>query len=184
MFNLGLFELTLFGVIALIVLGPEKLPEFARTLGRWYGLFRRTTSRLQNDLMSELELIEAQAQLKSEIAKIRESEAAMRAQMDAMQRSLNAQHAKTAPAAPSQTVSQTASQVANQLANPAVNQVAQTANEPQQNHAEHTLETALNLPLTNRWFLLGEYDKRRRLPPAPFLPNYQADPLLHQMQSY
>lgn len=67
MFNLGLFELGLFGMIALIILGPEKLIATARTLGRWYGNFRRMSARLQSELVSELELTEVQNALKAEI---------------------------------------------------------------------------------------------------------------------
>jgi sec-independent protein translocase protein TatB len=44
MFDIGFSELLLFGVIALIVLGPEKLPQAARTAGQWYAKIRRTVS--------------------------------------------------------------------------------------------------------------------------------------------
>ena len=60
MANLGFFELTLFGIIALIVLGPEKLPMTARTLGKWYGKFRRMSARLQSEFVSEIQLLEVQ----------------------------------------------------------------------------------------------------------------------------
>ena len=86
--NLGFFELTLLGIIALIVLGPEKLPVAARTLGRWYGTLRRASQKLQNDISSELQLLETQELLKKELAQIRDSEAKMKAQMDELQRSL------------------------------------------------------------------------------------------------
>ena len=45
MFNLGFFELLLFGMIALIVLGPDKLIYAAKTLGKWYGQFRRISDQ-------------------------------------------------------------------------------------------------------------------------------------------
>ena len=80
MFNLGLFELGLFGMIALIVLGPEKMIASARTLGRYYGKFRRMSARLQSELVSELELAEVQNALKAEIEEIRASEAKMRSE--------------------------------------------------------------------------------------------------------
>ena len=50
MFDIGFSELLLFGVIALIVLGPEKLPQAARTAGQWYAKLRRTISTLQSDI--------------------------------------------------------------------------------------------------------------------------------------
>ncbi|RAV24614.1 twin-arginine translocase subunit TatB, partial [Staphylococcus warneri] len=37
MLNVGLSELFLFGIIALLVLGPEKLPQAARFAGKWYA---------------------------------------------------------------------------------------------------------------------------------------------------
>ena len=40
MFDISLTELLLCFVVALIVLGPQKLPAVARTLGRWTGLAR------------------------------------------------------------------------------------------------------------------------------------------------
>ena len=89
MFNLGLFELTLFGIIALIVLGPEKLPQAARTVGKWYGLFRRASQRLQSEIVSELELHEAQAAIQKELAEIRATEARIKQQVSQLQNTLN-----------------------------------------------------------------------------------------------
>lgn len=161
MLNLGFFELTLFGIIALIVLGPEKLPVAARTLGRWYGKVRRMSTRLQHELVSELELLEVQNELKAEIAKIRESEAKMKAQMQALQKSLEQTHA-------------TAQQSTKAL-------FASQADDKSFDEQTTQAGTDLTKPLTNRFFLLGEYDKKRRLPKAPFLPNHQADKLLYQL---
>jgi len=56
MFDIGFSELLLFGVIALIVLGPEKLPQAARTAGQWYAKLRRTVSTLQSEIEAELDL--------------------------------------------------------------------------------------------------------------------------------
>ncbi|OAV38226.1 Sec-independent protein translocase protein TatB [Moraxella catarrhalis] len=87
--NLGFFELTLFSIIALIVLGPDKLPVAARTLGRWYGMFRRASQRLQTEITNELQLLETQQMLKKELDEIRQSEARIKAQMNALERSLD-----------------------------------------------------------------------------------------------
>lgn len=51
MFEVGFSELVLCFVVALLVLGPQKLPAVARTLGRWTG---RARSYMRN-LSSELE---------------------------------------------------------------------------------------------------------------------------------
>ena len=47
----------------------------------------------------------------------------------------------------------------------------------------HKALFAATEPMYYRWFLLSDYDRVRRLPNPPFLPNYQADPLLHQLPS-
>lgn len=49
MFGLGLSEIALILVVALIVFGPDKLPEVAKTLGRTVGTFRRTLDDLKHD---------------------------------------------------------------------------------------------------------------------------------------
>jgi sec-independent protein translocase protein TatB len=47
MFNVGAGELILIVVVALLVLGPQKLPEFARTIGKFVREFRRQTDEVR-----------------------------------------------------------------------------------------------------------------------------------------
>lgn len=47
MFNVGAGELILIIVVALLVLGPQKLPEFARTIGKFVREFRRQTDEVR-----------------------------------------------------------------------------------------------------------------------------------------
>lgn len=54
MFDIGFQELLLCGIIALVVLGPERLPEVARTAGRWVGKARQFINNVKQDLNSEL----------------------------------------------------------------------------------------------------------------------------------
>lgn len=89
MFNLGLFELTLFGIIALIVLGPDKLPKAAATLGKWYGYMMRTKQRFEADIINELQLLETQEQIKQELANLRATEADIKAQVQQLQGMVN-----------------------------------------------------------------------------------------------
>jgi len=50
MFGIGMQELLLILVIALIVLGPKKLPDVAKALGRALNEFKRATSELKESL--------------------------------------------------------------------------------------------------------------------------------------
>lgn len=58
MFDFGLSELLLLGVIALIVLGPERLPKAARTTGRLVGKLQRLVSNVKQELSAQVELEE------------------------------------------------------------------------------------------------------------------------------
>jgi len=49
MFGIGMPELLLILGLALIVLGPKKLPELAKTLGKGLAEFRRATDELKNE---------------------------------------------------------------------------------------------------------------------------------------
>lgn len=84
MFDIGFSELLLFGVIALIVLGPEKLPQAARTAGQWYAKLRRTVSTLQSEIEAELDLAETRQQMQNELAKIRQTESDMKRELAEM----------------------------------------------------------------------------------------------------
>ncbi len=50
MFGIGMPELLLILAVALIVLGPRKLPEIARSLGRGIAEFRRTTDDMKREM--------------------------------------------------------------------------------------------------------------------------------------
>jgi len=53
MFGIGMQEIVLICVIALIVVGPKKLPEIARALGKGYGEFRRTFDEMKRNVETE-----------------------------------------------------------------------------------------------------------------------------------
>ena len=88
MFDIGFSELLLFGVIALIVLGPETLPQAARTAGQWYAKLRRTVSTLQSEIEAELDLAETRQQMQNELAKIRQTESDMKRELAEMRGSM------------------------------------------------------------------------------------------------
>ena len=54
MFELGFWELLLIGVVALLVVGPERLPGLARTAGRWVGRVRRFVATVKADIDREV----------------------------------------------------------------------------------------------------------------------------------
>jgi sec-independent protein translocase protein TatB len=58
MFDIAFSELMLIAVIALIVIGPEKLPRMARTVGHLAGRLQRYVSDVKADISREIELDE------------------------------------------------------------------------------------------------------------------------------
>lgn len=60
MFDIGFLELVLIGVLALVVLGPERLPAAARSVGRFAGKARALARGLQAQLQQEMERQESQ----------------------------------------------------------------------------------------------------------------------------
>ena len=239
MFDIGFSELLLFGAIALIVLGPEKLPQAARTAGQWYAKFRRTVATLQSEIEAELDLAETRKQMQLELEKIRQAEVDMKREMEALRSSVselqqhgkvpsmqahNTQSANTTPSLghdtnavslPTEQTSREAPshkppshETTNHLVEPTNDSTALSPNNP--SDESYLVETkvddyllsleadveadevakdlhealfAATEPMYYRWFLLSDYDRVRRLPNPPFLPNYQADPLLHQLPS-
>lgn len=215
MFDIGFSELLLFGIIALIVLGPEKLPKAARTAGQWYAKVRRTVSTLQSEIEAELDLAETRQQMQEEIAKIRQTEAEMRREMAEMRGSMREfeyaqsqsihSKAQSEPESDStanthidenhshQNMAQSSAPAAFSYAYEQDQSYLQSSSNDfiESSHsadssptmADKTANIAaqpmITRPWENMWFRLGAYDKSRRLPPAPYLPNYKADTLLN-----
>ncbi|MFQ2704967.1 Sec-independent protein translocase protein TatB [Aeromonas caviae] len=64
MFDIGFWELVVIGVVALVVLGPERLPVAIRTASHWIRLIRSTANSVKADLEQELKLQELHNDLK------------------------------------------------------------------------------------------------------------------------
>jgi sec-independent protein translocase protein TatB len=54
MFDFGLWEIAIIGIITLIVVGPEKMPALARKAGLYVGKFKKFVSKIQNDINNEI----------------------------------------------------------------------------------------------------------------------------------
>jgi len=58
MFDIGFSELMVIGVVALLVIGPERLPKVARTLGHLLGRAQRYVNDVKSDINREIQLDE------------------------------------------------------------------------------------------------------------------------------
>jgi sec-independent protein translocase protein TatB len=56
MFDIGFSELVVIGIVALVVIGPEKLPRVARTVGHLVGRLQRYVSDVKSDINREMEI--------------------------------------------------------------------------------------------------------------------------------
>ncbi len=66
MFDISFPELVVVGVIALLVLGPDRLPGALRTLGLWVGRMSRTFSTLKTEIEREIGMDDIRRQLHNE----------------------------------------------------------------------------------------------------------------------
>ena len=66
MFDVGFWELCLIAVVALLILGPERLPVAARTAGLWLAKARQMATKVKSEIDRELQLDEVRKQLKEE----------------------------------------------------------------------------------------------------------------------
>ena len=55
MFNIGITEMLIIGVIALLILGPKGLPDFAKTIGKVLREFKKTSNDFKRTISQEIE---------------------------------------------------------------------------------------------------------------------------------
>ncbi len=70
MFDIGFWELVVIGVVALLVIGPNRLPEVARTAGVYVGKVRRFITAVQRDINNEISKTEELSRLLDEQKKL------------------------------------------------------------------------------------------------------------------
>jgi sec-independent protein translocase protein TatB len=58
MFDIAFSELLVIGVVALVVIGPERLPKVARTMGHLFGRLQRYVAQVKSDINREMEVSE------------------------------------------------------------------------------------------------------------------------------
>ncbi len=58
MFDIGFSEMLVIGIVALVVIGPERLPKVARTMGHLFGRLQRYVTQVKTDINREMELAE------------------------------------------------------------------------------------------------------------------------------
>lgn len=67
MFDVGFWELALIALVALVVIGPERLPGVVRTVGLWVGRGRRLLSNLKTEIDREIRADEMKEALQKQM---------------------------------------------------------------------------------------------------------------------
>lgn len=75
MFDIGFWEISLIGVIALLVVGPDKFPGMIRSVGYWFGRARQMASSVKDDFDREVAKAEGLKELMEEQKEIMERNA-------------------------------------------------------------------------------------------------------------
>lgn len=104
MFDIGFSELLVIAVVALIVIGPERLPKVARTVGHLVGRLQRYVADVKEDINREIELDELRKMRDSFKEAAADAESAVRKELSQTEKDLNATLAAASepPAAGSQ----------------------------------------------------------------------------------
>jgi len=95
MFDIGFSELLVIGVVALIVIGPERLPRVARTIGHLMGRMQRYVADVKADIDREVELDELRKMRDSVQQAATNIESSVQSELNKAETELN-QAAKTA----------------------------------------------------------------------------------------
>lgn len=72
MFDIGFWELVVIGVVALLVVGPERLPRLAAEAGMWFGKLQRFIRKTRTDIENELHQYEIQQAIREHERKFQE----------------------------------------------------------------------------------------------------------------
>ncbi len=101
MFDVGLSELMVIAVVALIVIGPERLPKVARTTGLLLGRLQRYVSDVKADINREIQLDELKKMQQQVTTQVNSLEASVTHEMREIESSVDSAATPTAAAADS-----------------------------------------------------------------------------------
>lgn len=96
MFDIGFSELLLIAIVALVVLGPERLPKAARFAGLWVRRARAQWDSVKQELERELEAEELKRNLQDVQASLRQAESQLRQGHEQVQAQAQALHGEVA----------------------------------------------------------------------------------------
>ncbi len=90
MFDIGFFELVLVGVIALLVLGPERLPHAVRMTGAWIGKIRRASLAIREEFEREVNAQEMKKRIEEQIeqAGLKDAQESLEDMREAMRKNI------------------------------------------------------------------------------------------------
>jgi sec-independent protein translocase protein TatB len=91
MFDISFSEILVIAAVALIVLGPERLPKVARTLGHLLGRAQRYANDVKNDIQREMELEELRKWQNSVEGAARSVETTVRTELNQFQEAIQAE---------------------------------------------------------------------------------------------
>ena len=96
MFDVSLTELMVIGVVALIVIGPERLPKVARTAGILLGRLQRYVSDVKSDISREMQLDEMKKMQQQMTEQVRNMESSIAHDMREIETSVDSSIAPSA----------------------------------------------------------------------------------------
>ncbi|MEZ5651430.1 MAG: Sec-independent protein translocase protein TatB [Burkholderiaceae bacterium] len=89
MFDIAFSEMIIVAVIALVIVGPERLPKLARQVGEWMGKLQRYVADVKTDLNRQMELEELRSLQKEVKSAASDIESSMRETIDRTQSDFN-----------------------------------------------------------------------------------------------
>lgn len=146
MFDVGFSELMIIALVALIVIGPERLPKVARTAGHLLGRLQRYVNDVKSDINREMQLDELKKMQNDVVTQVRDMEHSVAEQMKVVENDLSQSiaagieakaeiEAAVTDAAPADVTESTTALVEPALAAPVSAPAAEPANLSDKSHA-------------------------------------------------